>query len=317
MNDSQTPLGSNRDRHELVGRGLIGDGLATFLGHPAFAGLPAITETWEDKGEATEDLDRMRSLRTARPATGKGLVGELSRTRGTTRARGKLVELGVAAAEVVRAVRIRAQDLDLAHGQRRPARATAPKPRARSRPPRAGRGRSRRRRSSACSPCTCGPTPRTRRRTGTPCAGTRRGRRPSRSGRRSGGTQPRPEPGEGARLRDASSTLPIVFIRGRPPQDLTSSRFSGSGDRPLSSDGHAGRSPARGAPLLFASLALAPATIALHYARAPRTLLEFVLAALSLVPLAWLIGEATEHAAEHTGPGVGGFLTRPSATRPS
>src|SRR5439155_5716564 len=25
-------------------------------------------------------------------------------------------------------------------------------------------------------------------------------------------------------------------------------------------------------------------------------------------PLAWLIGEATEHAAEHTGPGVGGFL---------
>jgi len=62
-NDSQTPLGSNRDRHELVGRGLIGDGLGTFLGHPAFKGLPAITETWENKGEATEDLDRMRELR--------------------------------------------------------------------------------------------------------------------------------------------------------------------------------------------------------------------------------------------------------------
>ena len=29
---------------------------------------------------------------------------------------------------------------------------------------------------------------------------------------------------------------------------------------------------------------------------------------LSLIPLAWLIGEATEHAAEHTGPGIGGFL---------
>ena len=26
------------------------------------------------------------------------------------------------------------------------------------------------------------------------------------------------------------------------------------------------------------------------------------------IPLAWLIGEATEHAAEHTGPGIGGFL---------
>jgi Ca2+:H+ antiporter len=35
---------------------------------------------------------------------------------------------------------------------------------------------------------------------------------------------------------------------------------------------------------------------------------EFVLAAVSLIPLAWLIGEATEHAAEHTGPGIGGFL---------
>ena len=63
VNDSQTALGSNRDRHELVGRGLIGDGLATFLGHPAFTGLPAITETWEDRGAETDDLDRMRALR--------------------------------------------------------------------------------------------------------------------------------------------------------------------------------------------------------------------------------------------------------------
>ncbi|HYI75360.1 MAG TPA: deoxyribonuclease IV [Gaiellaceae bacterium] len=62
VNDSQTALGSNRDRHELVGKGLIGDGLAVFLGHPAFAGLPAIVETWEDEGDATEDLDRMRVL---------------------------------------------------------------------------------------------------------------------------------------------------------------------------------------------------------------------------------------------------------------
>ncbi len=34
----------------------------------------------------------------------------------------------------------------------------------------------------------------------------------------------------------------------------------------------------------------------------------FVLAGAALIPLAWLIGAATEHAAEHTGPGVGGFL---------
>ncbi len=63
VNDSKTPLGSNRDRHELVGEGLIGDGLTTFLGHPAFQSLPAIVETWEDKGRETEDLARMRALR--------------------------------------------------------------------------------------------------------------------------------------------------------------------------------------------------------------------------------------------------------------
>lgn len=34
----------------------------------------------------------------------------------------------------------------------------------------------------------------------------------------------------------------------------------------------------------------------------------FVLAAIALIPLAWLIGEATEHAARQTGPGIGGFL---------
>jgi len=60
--------------------------------------------------------------------------------------------------------------------------------------------------------------------------------------------------------------------------------------------------------LLWASLVLAPITIAARYAfRADDTLL-FVLAAIALIPLAWLIGEATEHAAEHTGPGIGGFL---------
>ncbi len=62
VNDSKTPLGSNRDRHELVGRGLIGDGLATFLAHPAFESLPAIVETWEDKGPDTEDLRTLRRL---------------------------------------------------------------------------------------------------------------------------------------------------------------------------------------------------------------------------------------------------------------
>jgi Ca2+:H+ antiporter len=60
--------------------------------------------------------------------------------------------------------------------------------------------------------------------------------------------------------------------------------------------------------ILWASLALAPATIAVRYAANPGNTALFVLAAVALIPLAWLIGETTEHAAEHTGPGVGGFL---------
>jgi Ca2+:H+ antiporter len=63
-----------------------------------------------------------------------------------------------------------------------------------------------------------------------------------------------------------------------------------------------------GRKLIWASLALAPATIVVDAVVHPSKTLLFVLSALSLVPLAWLIGEATEHAAEHTGPGIGGFL---------
>jgi Ca2+:H+ antiporter len=60
--------------------------------------------------------------------------------------------------------------------------------------------------------------------------------------------------------------------------------------------------------LLFGSLALAPLAILLHYVADLDETTEFVIAAIALVPLAWLIGEASEHAAEHTGPGSGGFL---------
>src|SRR5947207_11690008 len=59
---------------------------------------------------------------------------------------------------------------------------------------------------------------------------------------------------------------------------------------------------------LYVSLGLAPATITIHYTAHPGSTMDFVLAAVSLIPLAWLIGEATEHAGEHTGPAIGGFL---------
>src|SRR5262245_15381518 len=59
---------------------------------------------------------------------------------------------------------------------------------------------------------------------------------------------------------------------------------------------------------LFSSVALAPLVILIHYMLDLDETAEFVLSAVALIPLAWLIGDATEHAAEHTGPGIGGFL---------
>jgi deoxyribonuclease IV len=46
LNDSQTPLGSNRDRHANVGQGELGErGCAAFLSEPRFERLPLVIET--------------------------------------------------------------------------------------------------------------------------------------------------------------------------------------------------------------------------------------------------------------------------------
>jgi len=60
--------------------------------------------------------------------------------------------------------------------------------------------------------------------------------------------------------------------------------------------------------ILYAGLALGPGVVALNYLTEIGDTALFVLSAIALIPLAWLIGEATEHAGEHTGPGIGGFL---------
>ena len=44
VNDSATPLGSNRDRHANILEGEIGEGLGAFLAHPAFQELCAYLE---------------------------------------------------------------------------------------------------------------------------------------------------------------------------------------------------------------------------------------------------------------------------------
>ena len=63
-----------------------------------------------------------------------------------------------------------------------------------------------------------------------------------------------------------------------------------------------------GRKLLWASMALAPVAVVLRFAFDVDDVPLFVISAAALVPLAWLIGEATEQAADHTGPGIGGFL---------
>ena len=46
LNDSQTPLGSNRDRHANLGEGHLGEaGCMAFLSEPRFEGLPLVMET--------------------------------------------------------------------------------------------------------------------------------------------------------------------------------------------------------------------------------------------------------------------------------
>jgi deoxyribonuclease-4 len=66
VNDSMTPLGSNRDRHAIPGQGEIGPrGCAAFLSEPAFEKLPALFEGPGTSGHAPDrvDVDRMRELR--------------------------------------------------------------------------------------------------------------------------------------------------------------------------------------------------------------------------------------------------------------
>jgi deoxyribonuclease-4 len=74
VNDSKTPLGSNRDRHDSIGKGLMGAGLGTFLAQPAFQELPALLETPGPDGHGPDaaELKRLRKLH--RQATG-GLAG--------------------------------------------------------------------------------------------------------------------------------------------------------------------------------------------------------------------------------------------------
>jgi deoxyribonuclease IV len=64
VNDSKAGLGSNRDRHDNIGDGLIGEGLGVFLAHPAFQELPAVLEVpgRDGKGPNADELRKLREL---------------------------------------------------------------------------------------------------------------------------------------------------------------------------------------------------------------------------------------------------------------
>ncbi len=63
INDSKAPLGSNRDRHDGVLNGLMGEGLGVFIGHPQLQGLPAVIETGAaGRGPEASDITLLREL---------------------------------------------------------------------------------------------------------------------------------------------------------------------------------------------------------------------------------------------------------------
>lgn len=90
LNDSMTPLGSNRDRHALLGAGELGErGCATFVSEPRFERLPCVLETGRDGGApAAEDVAKAKKLLT-RGRASRRRSGQARKRGGQTRKRSK------------------------------------------------------------------------------------------------------------------------------------------------------------------------------------------------------------------------------------
>jgi deoxyribonuclease-4 len=65
LNDSMTPLGSNRDRHANIGEGILGEQLGVFLGNKRLQGLPAVLETAgpENRGPDANEIQKAKDIR--------------------------------------------------------------------------------------------------------------------------------------------------------------------------------------------------------------------------------------------------------------
>ena len=85
VNDSKAPLGSNRDRHDNIGEGLIGEELGVFLSHPKLQGLPAYLEVPGTDGHGP-DAEQVRKLKELHArAMKKPQAGSRRRRRGPTK----------------------------------------------------------------------------------------------------------------------------------------------------------------------------------------------------------------------------------------
>jgi deoxyribonuclease-4 len=64
VNDSEAPLGSNRDRHANILEGLLDERLGVFLGNPRLQGLPAVLETAgpDKKGPDEHEIRKAKEL---------------------------------------------------------------------------------------------------------------------------------------------------------------------------------------------------------------------------------------------------------------
>ena len=63
-NDAKAPLGSNRDRHDNIGEGLMGEGIGVFLGHPSVQELAAVLEVpgADGHGPNAEEIQKLRDI---------------------------------------------------------------------------------------------------------------------------------------------------------------------------------------------------------------------------------------------------------------
>jgi len=83
LNDSQTPLGSNRDRHANIGTGELGErGCAAYLSEPRFEKLPLVIETQgpERQGPTREEVELCFTLRKRGLASRKRVASRSGRS---------------------------------------------------------------------------------------------------------------------------------------------------------------------------------------------------------------------------------------------